>query len=1039
MNMASSSTIFPQEKHDVFLSFRGEDTRNTFTSHLYAALRRKKIETFIDYKLERGDKIAPALVEAIEKSKLSVIIFSKNYASSTWCLDELVHILRCKERYGQFVIPIFYDIDPSHIRKQQGTYADAFARLEERFKDSMDKVHKWRDALREAAKISGFDNSNKAGSEADLIQKVVDDILAKLNRKKSSDLKGYVGIESRIKEIEFLLSIDSIDVCSVGIWGMGGIGKTTLADAIFHRLFSKFEACCFLANVRVESEEKDGLIHLRNKLLRKLLDDKNLDIDTPSIGSTFVRERLSRMKVLIVLDDVNDSSQIELLAGGRDHARYGPGSRIIVTTRDRSLLKEIVEEDKIYGVQALKPDEALQLFHLNAFKYNTRITDYTELAEKVVDYAGGIPLALKILGSSFLCCESKEDCLDESIAMKEFLRKNIQKDLKISYDGLKNEKKIFLDIACLHKVETMHIVKRMSNACGFRAAGIRALSDKSLVSISESKLIEMHVLVQEMGREIVREECIEEPGKRSRLFSADDVYHVLKTNTGTAAVQCISFNISEIGPLNHADFRKMFNLRLLNVDSYGKLNVSDGNSELNVSLPNSLRYLCWVGYRLKSLPSEFSPDNLVELRMPYSSVEQLWNKGQKLGNLKVMDLSHSMHLTEVPDLSQCLKIKHINLMKCTSLVEIPSYFVKLDKLTVLNLGYCSLLRNLPKMPGNIEYLDLSNTVIEELPSSVWSSANISTLNIQGCKYLKNLPSSSCKLKLRNLSFWGCSSLGKFSELPRNITELQLTETAIKVLPSSIEHLSHLKKIELESCKRLASLPKSICKLNSLERLNLAGCLKFQCFPEILAPMEHLNFLSLSETAVKELPSSIENLIGLQTLQLYRCKKLKCIPNSIYNLNSLQTLTFGGCLKLKKLPQFRVGLRSLEELNLSYCGILEIPDHLVCLTSLRELDLSGTMISSIPASIKQSSQLSVLRLTKCKKLLSIPELPVGLQILEAQGCLALETASKSRSALIQLCHDKMRVRLADIHLSQTLRKAGGLCTGFWQRQQRWWWW
>ncbi|XP_048429983.1 TMV resistance protein N-like [Pyrus x bretschneideri] len=171
MNMASSSaTIFPQEKHDVFLSFRGEDTRNTFTSHLYAALRGKKIETYIDYKLERGDKIAPALVEAIEKSKLSVIIFSKNYASSTWCLDELVHILRCKERDRQFVIPIFYDIDPSHIRKQQGTYADAFAQLEERFKDSMDKVHRWRDALREAAKISGFDNSNKAGSEADLVQ-----------------------------------------------------------------------------------------------------------------------------------------------------------------------------------------------------------------------------------------------------------------------------------------------------------------------------------------------------------------------------------------------------------------------------------------------------------------------------------------------------------------------------------------------------------------------------------------------------------------------------------------------------------------------------------------------------------------------------------------------------------------------------------------------------------------------------------------------------------------------------------------------------
>ncbi|XP_016647108.1 PREDICTED: TMV resistance protein N-like [Prunus mume] len=172
------------EKYDVFLSFRGEDTRSTFTSHLHAALLGKKVETYIDYRIERGDKIAPALLEAIEKSKLSVIIFSKNYASSTWCLDEVVHILKCKERDGQFVIPIFYDINPSDVRKQQGSFADAFAQHEERFKDKMDKVHEWRLALRKAAKISGFDDSNNR-LESDLVKTVVKDILTKLNRKTS--------------------------------------------------------------------------------------------------------------------------------------------------------------------------------------------------------------------------------------------------------------------------------------------------------------------------------------------------------------------------------------------------------------------------------------------------------------------------------------------------------------------------------------------------------------------------------------------------------------------------------------------------------------------------------------------------------------------------------------------------------------------------------------------------------------------------------------------------------------------------------------
>ena len=156
---SSSSTL--TQKHDVFLSFRGEDTRDNFTSHLYAALRRKKIGTYIDYNgLNKGDEISPALVQAISESKISVIIFSKNYASSTWCLDELVHILSCKEGInGQLVIPVFYGVDPSHVRKQQGSYATALAALGDSFGRDSDKVERWREALASAASLSGWDSS----------------------------------------------------------------------------------------------------------------------------------------------------------------------------------------------------------------------------------------------------------------------------------------------------------------------------------------------------------------------------------------------------------------------------------------------------------------------------------------------------------------------------------------------------------------------------------------------------------------------------------------------------------------------------------------------------------------------------------------------------------------------------------------------------------------------------------------------------------------------------------------------------------------
>ncbi|XP_048421879.1 disease resistance protein RUN1 [Pyrus x bretschneideri] len=449
MDVASSSSSSAddnpprREKYDVFISFRGEDTRLGITSHLHAALLQKKIETYIDNRLQRGEEIGPALLEAIEKSTISVIIFSQNYASSTWCLDELVHILKCNNREGRMVIPVFYDINPSDVRKQHGSYADAFAQLEKRFANNIDKVHKWRDALTTASNLSGFDHSNKSGTEVDLIQKVVDHIWTQLCCESSYDLKGFVGIEGRIKKIESLLSIHSPDGCiTIGIWGMGGIGKTTLAEIVFHKLFSKFEASCFLRNVR-EREQKDGLEELQKTLVKEILKE-----ESSSIGSTYVGERLSRTKVLIVLDDVSDSMQLEHLAG--DRLLYGIGSRIIITSRDRGTLGQTVEEGNIYEVEVLKPNDAFQLFYSLAFKNNsTHKTDYKESAKKVVHYAKGVPLALIVLGSSFFNCKSKEEWEDEFNKLKRFPSESIQKVLRISYDRLEiNEKEIFLDIAC---------------------------------------------------------------------------------------------------------------------------------------------------------------------------------------------------------------------------------------------------------------------------------------------------------------------------------------------------------------------------------------------------------------------------------------------------------------------------------------------------------------------------------------------------------------------------------------------------------------
>jgi len=147
-------------KYDVVLSFRGEETRVGFTSHLHAALKRKQILTFVDDQHVRGDEIPESLLRTIEEAKLSVIVFSENYASSRWCLEELAKIFESRKNNGQIVIPVFYKVDPTHVRHQTGSFGDAFARLIRNKALTLEEVQSFRDALTDAANLSGWSLGN---------------------------------------------------------------------------------------------------------------------------------------------------------------------------------------------------------------------------------------------------------------------------------------------------------------------------------------------------------------------------------------------------------------------------------------------------------------------------------------------------------------------------------------------------------------------------------------------------------------------------------------------------------------------------------------------------------------------------------------------------------------------------------------------------------------------------------------------------------------------------------------------------------------
>ena len=159
---SSSSSTTSGFKYDVFLSFRGSDTRKNFTDHLYAALNQKGIFTFRDdEKLELGTFIAPELLRAIEESRFAVVIISQNYASSSWCMVELAKIVECMEKERLIVLPVFHYIDPSDVRNLKETFGEAFAKHEEHYKDNVEEVYRWKAALTQVAKIAGWDLRDK--------------------------------------------------------------------------------------------------------------------------------------------------------------------------------------------------------------------------------------------------------------------------------------------------------------------------------------------------------------------------------------------------------------------------------------------------------------------------------------------------------------------------------------------------------------------------------------------------------------------------------------------------------------------------------------------------------------------------------------------------------------------------------------------------------------------------------------------------------------------------------------------------------------
>ncbi|GFP91565.1 tmv resistance protein n [Phtheirospermum japonicum] len=1000
---------------DVFLSFRGEDTREGFVASLYDELVRRGVRPFRDDEgMERGDEVSPTLLAAIEDSAAAIAVISENYANSKWCLDELATIFDRRK----LMIPVFYDVDPSDVRRQRGSFEADFEE-HEREAEAW-KVKRWRKAMTRAGNISGLHLRSIREEDSEIIEILVKKVLKELNNTPLGVAKYPVGLDTRLQVYLGKLDVKANDVRIIGFYGMGGIGKTTLAKALFNKLIVHFRKRSFISNVREESHKPKGLESLQGKLFANLNSSNHVKtISDTRKGILSIKEITHNEPVLIVLDDVDSSNQLDVLAGGKDW--FHNGSRIIITSRFKENFPKYVTD---YEVDKLTDDESVRLFSYNALGREQPTQDFAGITKKIVSLTGGLPLAIEVYGSSLFYKRSKKEWVDSYEKLKKIRPGNLQDILEISFEALhEEERRVFLDLACffvsieMKRDDVVDVLK----GCGFNAETIISeLTGKSLVKVVDENVLWMHDQLRDMGREIVRREDYVDSGQRSRLWDRDEILNVLKNEKGTRKIEGIildfskkhnsafaisdsikpqqaSFGIEYLKNLFYDKyivqgkesydetllltkaFKPMVNLRLLRIND-AKL---DGDFKL---LPAELKWLQWKGCPLKTLPPEFqAQQDLAVLDLSESQICQLWSQrwwgshGGKDGFVgsKILKL-HNEHGVRLYKFQQQMgkKLLVVNLYACRLLEEIPDLSgLLLEKLI---LEHCSSLVKIHKSIGDLSKLTHLNlkecTNLVEFPSDVSGLKCLEKLFLSGCKKLRDLPEDMSGLKsLRELLL----DRTAITELPKSIFYLKNLEVlnldyceALTLLPNSIGSLKSLRKLSLRG-SAVQKIPENIGQLKNLEKLNLGHCKSLSLLPQSIGDLKSLTELILDSAAIEELPVSIDLLCNLKCLWMSRCVNLSHLPDSICKLSSLVSLSLRST-PVKEIPVKIGDLSALESLDVSNCQSIQyLPDSIGNLSNLTELALNDLTIQDLPNSLGSLGQLTALKLNNCKNLQRLP--------------------------------------------------------------------
>eukprot|EP01018_Ginkgo_biloba_P036861 Gb_09816 [translate_table: standard] len=427
------------------------------------------------------------------------------------------------------IIPVFYGVEVQDVRWSKGKFAVV---SEHRKNFDSQTVDEWTAALHQASNISGFSLKHCHG----LAKYVVDEVLKEVYNEQLEVAKFPVGLNEPVAELrEHILQrrAEEKNVTVVGIVGIGGSGKSTLAKALYNNIRSQFKAAAFVDNIK-EIAQKSGLKEVQRILIQSLLHYRH-HVSNIAEGKVLLRKRLIGADVL---DNVEEYSQTDALLV---EDVLCPRSTIICTSRSRHLLKRW-NNSLVYDIKGLNSSQSRQLFCWHAFQKDCPSSQpFESLAERTADMCKGLPLALEICGGQ-LYGESYEYWESYWQKMSKVMSPAIQNILRASYDELEQkQKEIFLDIAVFFNGENKEMATRIWEGWEetFWLIDLLILEHKCLIKF-EKGCLRMHDLLCDFGRLVVDEECLEDPGRRRRLWRKTDVHKVLTNGSGTESVRGVS-------------------------------------------------------------------------------------------------------------------------------------------------------------------------------------------------------------------------------------------------------------------------------------------------------------------------------------------------------------------------------------------------------------------------------------------------------------------------------------------------------------------